>query len=148
LLGITILVLILTLRYLFDTAIHVLFDSSYAWIMLTEGSAAASKNPLAVIWREYGMIHQFSFLTFTGKADSRWLVPDPEIMSIEVVVMVVMLPLTVVTLYKFYTRSNTRYFYAVLLSAFEIFGTYMTFAPEMLRGNSTPFLEKQLLTLI
>ncbi|ORX95763.1 Emopamil-binding protein [Basidiobolus meristosporus CBS 931.73] len=83
----------------------------------------SSSGFLASIWKEY------------GKADTRWLYADPTVVSIEIITVVGAGLLSFAVLYALVNDLPSRHFLQVLLCTAELYGDWMTFAPEWLTGS-------------
>lgn len=93
------------------------------FVTAAHGGARTSASPLAFLWKEY------------GRADSRWAVYDPTVLSLEVLTVGVAGPLALACAYGIYARRPWRHLAAVVLSTCELYGGWMTFAPEWLNGS-------------
>ena len=86
-------------------------------------------NPLAALWREY------------AKADARWAGSDPTIISLELLTVFIAGPLAVWICYSLCTsatderKARAAWFWMVVLATGEIYGGFITFAPEWLTGS-------------
>ncbi|EME85202.1 uncharacterized protein MYCFIDRAFT_46606 [Pseudocercospora fijiensis CIRAD86] len=82
-------------------------------------------NALAKLWMEY------------AKADARWGGSDLTIVSLEILTVFVMAPLGVYVcdLLRKKGREKEAYFWMVVVATGELYGGFMTFAPEWLTGN-------------
>jgi len=88
------------------------------------GTVATNNNhPLASIWQEY------------GKADARWLHSDSCIVAMEVITVFGAGLLCVLLLYLMANKSPSRHFFQIILCTGELYGGWMTFAPEWLTGS-------------
>ncbi|KAK2733422.1 hypothetical protein FQN57_002118 [Myotisia sp. PD_48] len=102
--------------------------------------AAYGTGPTARLWQEY------------GKADSRWAGADTNVISIELLTVFMDGPLAVYICYLLYKASSAQttqqsqvtaaantgklWFCSVFLAVAELYGGFMTFAPEWLSGNT------------
>ncbi|KAL8737256.1 MAG: hypothetical protein Q9181_001842 [Wetmoreana brouardii] len=99
--------------------------------------AAHSTHPTALLWQEY------------SRADARWANTDTTIISIELLTVFIAGPLALYICYllqqsqqqhsKNEERSagnNKKWFWMTVLATGEIYGGFMTFAPEWMTGNS------------
>ncbi|KAL9585130.1 MAG: hypothetical protein Q9212_001696 [Teloschistes hypoglaucus] len=91
--------------------------------------AAHSTHPTALLWQEY------------ARADSRWARTDTNIISIELLTVFVAGPLA---LYICFLLQNahqksgaSQWFCMIVLATGEIYGGFMTFAPEWMTGNAS-----------
>jgi hypothetical protein len=85
------------------------------------------------IWRQYAV------------ADSRWAVWDATVLSIEILTVVVGF-LCALQLYGIYNRASWRYVLQVIICTAELYGGWMTFAPEWFDGS--PHLNASTFTLL
>lgn len=93
-------------------------------------------GPIARLWQEY------------AKADKRWGTADLTVISIEILTCGVMAPLAVYVCYQISKAMNASneaekgsakaraWFVAIFIATGELYGGFMTFAPEWLSGNS------------
>ncbi|KXT15251.1 hypothetical protein AC579_4848 [Pseudocercospora musae] len=80
-------------------------------------------NPLAKLWMEY------------AKADARWGGSDLTIISLEILTVFVMAPLGVYVCDLLRRGRKDAYFWMIVVATGELYGGFMTFAPEWLTGN-------------
>ncbi|KAF7193834.1 Emopamil-binding protein-like [Pseudocercospora fuligena] len=80
-------------------------------------------NPLAKLWMEY------------AKADARWGGSDLTIISLEILTVFVMAPLSVYICDLLRRGRKDAYFWMIVVATGELYGGFMTFAPEWLTGN-------------
>lgn len=86
------------------------------------GSAYGS-NPFAQLWQVY------------AKADARWGGADPNVVSLELLTVFGGGPLAVFICYLISKRNPMVGFWMVVLAIGELYGGFMTFAPEWLTGS-------------
>ena len=99
--------------------------------------AAHGTGPSARLWQEY------------AKADHRWAGPDTTVVSLELLTVFLGGPAAVYICYLLHRSSNeklstqargstnaTLWFVATALATAELYGGFMTFAPEWLTGSS------------
>jgi hypothetical protein len=110
------------LWYVYDMLVHVIMEGSFLYVSLT-GTAETSDFPLAFLWREY------------GKADRRWAISDPTIVSLELLTVVLCSLLCILLAIAIVNRKPWRHFVQVFLCVMELYGGWMTFCPEWLTGN-------------
>uniref|UniRef100_A0A8C6LQD9 EBP like n=1 Tax=Nothobranchius furzeri TaxID=105023 RepID=A0A8C6LQD9_NOTFU len=70
-----------------------------------------------------------------SKADSRWLVSDPTIVSVEILTVVLDSLLALLLIHAILNKKYYRHFLQVALSVCELYGGWMTFCPEWLTGS-------------
>lgn len=107
--------------FVIDAQTHLTIELGYVWLALTE-TAAKSDTFLGHIWREY------------SRADARWAVRDPTVISIEIATVLVGL-LCAVQVYGVYKRTAWRHPLQIIICTAELYGGWMTFAPEWLDGS-------------
>uniref|UniRef100_A0A8B9KTT0 EXPERA domain-containing protein n=1 Tax=Astyanax mexicanus TaxID=7994 RepID=A0A8B9KTT0_ASTMX len=87
------------------------------------GTVATSDNILAELWKEY------------GKADQRWLHSDPNIVSLELLTVVLDGFLALLLVYAIVKDKHYRHFVQITLCVCELYGGWMTFCPDWLIGS-------------
>ena len=107
--------------FLIDAFTHLSIELGYVYLALTT-TAAKTDNYLGHIWREY------------GRADARWAIRDPVVISIEIAT-VFMGVLCLFMIYGVYQRSSWRHPLQIIICVAELYGGWMTFAPEWLDGS-------------
>lgn len=80
-------------------------------------------NPLAALWREY------------AKADKRWGGSDLTVISLELLTVGIEAPMAVYICYCIVQQRKDAWFWMMIVAVGEIYGGFMTFAPEWLSGN-------------
>ncbi|XP_062236154.1 emopamil-binding protein-like [Platichthys flesus] len=106
----------------YDVIVHLTLEGPFVYMSLV-GTLQSSESPLAELWREY------------SKADSRWLVFDPTIVSIEILTVVLDSVLGVLLIYAILNDQYYRHFLQITLSVCELYGGWMTFCPDWLMGS-------------
>lgn len=101
--------------FVIDSFTHLSIELGYVWLALTT-TAAKSDTYLGHIWREY------------GRADARWAVRDPNVISIEVATVAIGV-LCVFQVYGVLHKSAWRHPLQILICVAELYGGWMTFAP-------------------
>ena len=96
-------------------ATHLTIELSYVYLALTT-TAAKSESFVGFIWREY------------ARADTRWAVRDPNVISIEIMT-VFMGFLCYVQVYGILKRCSWRHSLQIIICVAELYGGWMTFAP-------------------
>ncbi|KAK9729768.1 hypothetical protein K7432_000016 [Basidiobolus ranarum] len=107
----------------FDFLIHLFLEGPFVYMSIFGRQVETSSGFLASIWKEY------------GKADTRWLYSDPTVVSIEIITVVLAGFLSFAVLYALVNDLPSRHFLQVLLCTAELYGDWMTFAPEWLVGS-------------
>nr|XP_023656373.1 emopamil-binding protein-like isoform X2 [Paramormyrops kingsleyae] len=87
------------------------------------GTVETSDNLIAELWKEY------------GKADRRWLHSDPNIVSLELLTVVLGGLLALVLVYAIIKDKHYRHFVQITLCVCELYGGWMTFCPDWLAGS-------------
>ncbi|XP_069020256.1 emopamil-binding protein-like [Embiotoca jacksoni] len=106
----------------YDVIIHLTLEGPFVYMSLG-GTVEKSEGPLAELWREY------------SKADSRWLVSDPTIVSIEILTVVLDSLLALLLIHAVLRDKYYRHFIQISLSVCELYGSWMTFCPDWLLGS-------------
>lgn len=86
------------------------------------GSAHGS-NVFAALWREY------------ARADARWGGTDLTVVSLEILTVFVAGPLAVWVCHCLRRGRSDAWFWMIVIATGEIYGGFMTFAPELLSGS-------------
>ena len=111
-----------TLWLVYDLLVHAVLEGSFIFYSLT-GTVLTSEGYLAEIWKEY------------YHADKRWGVSDPTVVSLEILTVFFCTTLCFVLVYAIFTNKPYRHYLQIVLSVCELYGGWMTFAPEWLSGN-------------
>lgn len=106
----------------YDVIVHLTLEGPFVYMSLV-GTVERSEGPLAELWKEY------------GKADSRWLVSDPNIVSVEILTVVLDSLLALLLIHAVLHDTYSRHFLQITLSACELYGGWMTFCPDWLLGS-------------
>ncbi|XP_024121213.1 emopamil-binding protein-like [Oryzias melastigma] len=106
----------------YDVIVHLTLEGPFVYMCLN-GTVETSEGPLAELWKEY------------GKADSRWLVSDPTIVSIEILTVVLDSLLGILLIHAILKEKYYRHFLQIALSVCELYGSWMTFCPDWLLGS-------------
>lgn len=101
--------------YIVDANTHLTIELGYVWLALTT-TAQKTDSYLGWIWREY------------GRADARWAVRDANVISIEILT-VLMGILCLFQIYGVYYRASWRHPLQIVICVSELYGGWMTFAP-------------------
>lgn len=80
-------------------------------------------NPLAALWREY------------AKADKRWGGSDLTVISLEMLTVLIEGPMAIYICYCLIHQRKQAWFWMMIVAVGEIYGGWMTFAPEWLSGS-------------
>ncbi|KAI5121409.1 hypothetical protein M0805_003181 [Coniferiporia weirii] len=107
----------------FDAMIHFSFEGSFLYLSTFGRSVNTSAGPFAELWKEY------------TRADFRWGVSDPTVVSLEILTVLGAGPLCCYILYQLVRGDSARHYWIVVLSTAELYGGWMTFCPEWLTGS-------------
>ncbi|KAK5847390.1 hypothetical protein PBY51_016522 [Eleginops maclovinus] len=107
----------------YDVIVHLTMEGPFVYMSLGGGAVETSEGPLAELWKEY------------GKADRRWLVSDPTIVSIEILTVVLDSMLGLLLIHAVLKDQYYRHFLQVALCVCELYGGWMTFCPDWLMGS-------------
>ena len=122
---------LVVLWLLYNAIIHLTLEASFVFYSLT-GTVNSAQGLMAELWKEY------------AKADARWGVSDPTIVSLELLTVFFNGSLTLLLVHAILADKPYRHFVQVLVNTCELYGGWMTFAPEWLTGShnldtSSPF---------
>ncbi|GAB5593710.1 hypothetical protein Unana1_08610 [Umbelopsis nana] len=107
----------------FDALIHFIFEGSFLWHSTFGRTVFRGTGPFAELWKEY------------AKADVRWGMADPTVVSLEFLTVFGAGPLCVLLMYQIARNDPARYYNYIVLSVAELYGGWMTFCPEWLTGS-------------
>jgi hypothetical protein len=143
-------------RFLFvwhatDALIHFILEGGYLWncffsssLLTTAGIKASDYLPpnvyflgdkMRVYGAEYGSSPLSALWMEYAKADKRWGGSDLTVISLELLTVFVVGPLALWICYCLMKRRSDTSFWMVVLATGEIYGGWMTFAPEWLSGS-------------
>ncbi|EFX05275.1 ebp domain containing protein [Grosmannia clavigera kw1407] len=88
------------------------------------GPQASSQNPFAQLWMVY------------ARADRRWAGADLGVISLELLTVLVMGPLSCLVCYDLARSRPRANVLMVIIATAELYGGFMTFCPEWLIGNA------------
>lgn len=97
--------------------VHFLGDSSRVY------GAEYGTSPFSALWQEY------------AKADKRWGGSDLTVISLELLTVFIAGPMAVWICYCLQERRADAWFWMIVLATGELYGGFMTFAPEWLSGS-------------
>nr|XP_032800484.1 emopamil-binding protein-like [Petromyzon marinus] len=109
---------------LYDAVVHITLEGPFVCISLVS-SVAESDSVHSMLWKEY------------GRADSRWLHSDPTVVALEILTVAVAGPLALLLVFAIVQDKHYRHFVQVCLCVCELYGGWMTFAPEWLAGSAS-----------
>lgn len=107
---------------IWDALIHITLEAPFVVISLT-GTVNDSTSFASLTWKEY------------GKADARWAVSDPTIVSLEILTAFLLSPMCLLLAYAICRQRPYRHWLQLVLCTSELYGGWMTFAPEWLTGS-------------
>lgn len=107
---------------IWDTIVHITIEGPFVIISLL-GTVKDSSSFFALMWKEY------------GKADTRWLVSDSTIVSLEIATVFICSPLCIALIYAICKQTYYRHFLQITLCVMELYGGWMTFVPDILDGS-------------
>ncbi|XP_045199878.2 emopamil-binding protein-like isoform X2 [Mercenaria mercenaria] len=106
----------------YDVLIHITLEGSFVVISLVS-TVQESDHFTAQLWKEY------------AKADARWGVSDPTIVSLEILTVTIVVVFAVMLIYAIVKDRYYRHFLQISLCVCELYGGWMTFCPEWLTGS-------------
>jgi hypothetical protein len=107
--------------FVLDAITHLSIELGYVLLALGP-TARASPSFMGFLWREY------------ARADSRWAGRDPNIIAIELVTVFLLGPACLLAAWAIYHRRPYRHVLQLGISLLELYGGWMTFAPDVLAG--------------
>ncbi|EJD45676.1 Emopamil-binding protein [Auricularia subglabra TFB-10046 SS5] len=113
----------------FDGLIHFCVEGPFLYHSTGGRTINTSTGILADMWRDY------------ARADSRWGTADPTVVSLEFLTVLGAGPICFYILYLMTRRDPTRHFWIVVLCTAELYGTWMTFSPDLLDGGKSLVLD-------
>lgn len=108
---------------LYNAIVHWTIEGAFVFLSLT-GTVNSAQGLMAELWKEY------------AKADARWGVSDPTIVSLEILTVFFNGSMTLILVHAILTDKPYRHFIQVLVNTCELYGGWMTFVPEWLTGSS------------
>lgn len=99
-------------------------EGSFLYLSTFGRSVNSSRNFFAYLWQDY------------AKADARWGVSDPTVVALEILTVLGAGPLAGYCAYLLARNKFSYHYWVVVLSTAELYGGFMTFAPEWLSGNT------------
>lgn len=137
----------------FDALIHFIFEGSFLYYSTFGRTVFRGSGPFAELCKNQlfqtltlrekhercltNDLPPFFFFLFyfTGKeyakADVRWGMADPTVVSLELLTVFGAGPLCVFLMYQIVRNDPARYYNYIVLSVAEIYGGWMTFCPEV-----------------
>lgn len=110
--------------FIIDGVTHLTIELLYLYYaVLSPVTAQEDTTALSFMWREY------------GKADRRWMVRDGGIIALEMLTVLVMGPACLFAAYGTAKRAPWRHALQLAVCVSELYGGWMTFAPEWFTGS-------------
>ncbi|PWY99772.1 EBP-domain-containing protein [Testicularia cyperi] len=107
----------------FDAICHFSLEGSFLYLSVQGRTVNASPSFFGYLWQEY------------SAADARWGVADPTVVALEFLTVLGAGPLAAYCCYLLAKQDPVYHYWAVVLSTAELYGGFMTFAPEWLTGS-------------
>ncbi|BGP28093.1 hypothetical protein Rt10032_c17g5823 [Rhodotorula toruloides] len=109
----------------FDALVHLTLEASFVFHSFPHPRTVNSGvGPFAALWREYAL------------ADTRWRTSDPTVVAIELVTVLGAGPLAAYCANEMRRPENEAWrLWIIILSVAELYGGWMTFAPEWITGS-------------
>jgi hypothetical protein len=107
--------------YVIDAITHLTIELGYVILALTT-TAEKTDSFMGWIWREY------------SRADARWAVRDPNVISLECLTVFIGV-LCLFQIKGVLSRSAWRHPLQIIICTAELYGGWMTFAPEWVEGS-------------
>ncbi|EKM49566.1 uncharacterized protein PHACADRAFT_265108 [Phanerochaete carnosa HHB-10118-sp] len=107
----------------FDALVHFSFEAVFLYYSVFGKQIATSDGILPEMVREY------------ARADLRWAVADPTVVSLEILTVLGAGPMAVYILKQLAADDLARHYWIVVLCTAELYGGWMTFCPEWLTGS-------------
>lgn len=138
---------VLFIWHAFDALIHFILEGSFLYNNFTSSIPfdSASMHPALitnflgqpdkVFGNRYADNWAGKLWMVYAKADARWAEADLTIISLELLTVLVAGPLALYICYIISVRNPMVSFWMIVLATGEIYGGFMTFAPEWLTGN-------------
>ncbi|KAL4220243.1 hypothetical protein ACF0H5_020651 [Mactra antiquata] len=106
----------------YDVLIHATLELPFVVISLVS-TVDDSEHFTALTWKEY------------AKADRRWGVSDPTIVSLEILTVTIVEIFAIFLIYAVIKDCYYRHFLQISLCISELYGGWLTFCPEWLTGS-------------
>ncbi|PWW74287.1 Emopamil-binding protein [Tuber magnatum] len=130
--------------HVFDALIHILFEVPFLYCsFFSSAPTGLTGNSATVLWgdlsRAYGAEHSINPFGYLwreyGKADRRWARADIGILALEIPTGLIGGPLAWWISELIRRKDRSALFWMLVLAVAEIYGGWMTFAPEWLTGS-------------
>ncbi|KAH8587473.1 Emopamil-binding protein [Bisporella sp. PMI_857] len=138
---------ILFIWHIFSGLIHFVFEGSFLFnVFFSSAPFDPATRHLSTITnflgrsdRLYGAAHADNWASklwmVYAAADKRWAEADLTVVSLEVLTVVIGGPLAIYIAYSLARNAPTAKFWMTILATGELYGGFMTFAPEWLTGS-------------
>ncbi|CAO1612981.1 unnamed protein product [Parajaminaea phylloscopi] len=107
----------------FDAICHLTLEGSFLYLSTFGRTVNNSTGFFAYLWQDY------------AKADARWGFSDPTVVALEILTVLGAGPLAGYCAHLLASNKFSYHYWIVVLSTAELYGGFMTFAPEWLSGN-------------
>ncbi|KAJ9475097.1 GDP-Man:Man(3)GlcNAc(2)-PP-Dol alpha-1,2-mannosyltransferase [Pseudozyma hubeiensis] len=107
----------------FDAICHLTLEASFLYLSVQNRTVNASSSFFGQLWQEYAL------------ADARWGTADATLVAMEWVTVLLAGPLAGYCAWLLARGDATYHYWVVVLCTGEIYGGWMTFAPEWLTGS-------------
>lgn len=108
----------------FDAICHLTLEGSFLFLSTRSRTVNASTSFFGYLWQEY------------AAADKRWGTADPTLVAMEFITVLIAGPLAGYCAWLLAKGDKTYHYWVVVLSAGELYGGWMTFAPQWLAGSA------------
>ncbi|KIM56807.1 hypothetical protein SCLCIDRAFT_206877 [Scleroderma citrinum Foug A] len=107
----------------FDAMIHFTLEGPFIYLSTFGRSVNTSSGVFSEMWKEY------------TRADARWGVSDPGVVSLEILTVLGAGTLCCYILRQLVKGDPARHYWIIVLCTAELYGGWMTFCPEWLTGS-------------
>lgn len=107
----------------FDAICHLTLEGSFLYLSVRSRTVNSSSSFFGYLWQEYAV------------ADSRWGTADPTVVALEFLTVLIGGPLAGYCAWLLAKGDASYHYWVVVLSTGELYGGFMTFAPEWLTGS-------------
>lgn len=107
----------------FDSICHLTLEGSFLYLSVLGRTVNKSTGFFAYLWQDY------------AKADARWGWADETVVALEILTVLGAGPLAGYCAYLLSRNKFSYHYWVVVLSTAELYGGFMTFAPQWLTGS-------------
>ncbi|KAG6330693.1 hypothetical protein ID866_8393 [Astraeus odoratus] len=107
----------------FDGMTHLVLEGSFVYLSTFGRTVDASEGMFSELWKEY------------ARADARWGIADPNVVSLEILTVLGGAPLCFYILKQLVENDPARHYWIIVLCTAELYGGWMTWCPEWLIGS-------------